>query len=66
MVRLENGVATLRPIAGTKPRGNTEQETANLRTNSSRTKKERAEHLIAGRSWPKRPWRGGRDRQRSR
>jgi isochorismate synthase EntC len=26
MVRLENGIATLRPIAGTRPRGRTEQE----------------------------------------
>jgi anthranilate synthase component 1 len=34
MVRLENRVATLRPIAGTRPRGKNEQE------------KERAEHLM--------------------
>ena len=30
MVRLEKGVATLRPIAGTRPRGTTQQEDRHL------------------------------------
>jgi len=46
MVRLENGVATLRPIAGTKPRGKTEQEDRQLADELLQDPKERAEHLM--------------------
>lgn len=46
MVRLENGVATLRPIAGTRPRGNTEQEDRQLADELLKDPKERAEHLM--------------------
>ncbi|MFZ2446386.1 MAG: anthranilate synthase component I family protein [Syntrophobacteraceae bacterium] len=46
MVRLENGVATLRPIAGTKPRGKTEQEDRELANELLQDEKERAEHLM--------------------
>jgi anthranilate synthase component 1 len=46
MVRLENGVATLRPIAGTRPRGNTEQEDRALADELLQDEKERAEHLM--------------------
>ena len=46
MVRLENRVATLRPIAGTKPRGKTEQEDRQLADELLQDPKERAEHLM--------------------
>ncbi|MFP4474235.1 MAG: anthranilate synthase component I family protein [Desulfatibacillaceae bacterium] len=46
MVRLENGVATLRPIAGTRPRGRTEQEDRGLADELLADPKERAEHLM--------------------
>ncbi len=46
MVRLENGVATLRPIAGTRPRGATEQEDRDLADEMLGDEKERAEHLM--------------------
>ncbi len=46
MVRLENGIATLRPIAGTRPRGETEQEDRALADELLRDEKERAEHLM--------------------
>jgi anthranilate synthase component 1 len=46
MVRLENGVATLRPIAGTRPRGRTEQEDRELADELLQDPKERAEHLM--------------------
>jgi anthranilate synthase component 1 len=46
MVRLENGVATLRPIAGTRRRGETEQEDRSLADELLRDEKERAEHLM--------------------
>jgi len=46
MVRLENGVATLRPIAGTRPRGNTEQADRTHADDLLRDEKERAEHLM--------------------
>jgi len=46
MVRLENRVATLRPIAGTRPRGNTEQEDRSLADELLKDEKERAEHLM--------------------
>ena len=46
MVRLENGVATLRPIAGTRPRGKTEQEDRSLANELLADEKERAEHLM--------------------
>ncbi|RPJ76956.1 MAG: anthranilate synthase component I, partial [Desulfobacteraceae bacterium] len=46
MVRLENRVATLRPIAGTRPRGRTEQEDRQYADDLLRDEKERAEHLM--------------------
>ena len=46
MVRLENGIATLRPIAGTRPRGQTEKEDRALAHELLKDEKERAEHLM--------------------
>jgi len=46
LVRLENGIATLRPIAGTRPRGETEQEDRALAEELLKDEKERAEHLM--------------------
>ena len=46
MVRLENRVATLRPIAGTRPRGQTEQEDRRLADELLQDPKEQAEHLM--------------------
>ena len=46
MVRLENDIATLRPIAGTRPRGRTEKEDRSLADELLKDEKERAEHLM--------------------
>ncbi len=46
MVRLENGTACLRPIAGTRPRGATEQQDRALADELLADEKERAEHLM--------------------
>jgi anthranilate synthase component 1 len=46
MVRLENGIATLRPIAGTRPRGRTEQDDRRLADELLTDEKERAEHVM--------------------
>ena len=46
MVRLDGGVATLRPIAGTRHRGRTEREDRNLADELLSDPKERAEHLM--------------------
>ena len=46
MVRLENNVAALRPIAGTRPRGKTEQEDRRMADDLLADEKERAEHLM--------------------
>ncbi len=46
MVRLENGVASVRPIAGTRPRGATEQEDRALADELLNDEKEKAEHLM--------------------
>jgi anthranilate synthase component 1 len=46
MVRLENGVATLRPIAGTRPRGDSEQADRAMASELLADEKERAEHLM--------------------
>ena len=46
MVRLENRVATLRPIAGTRPRGDSEQADRTLASELLADEKERAEHLM--------------------
>lgn len=46
MVRLENGIATLRPIAGTQPRGKNEQEDREFADKLLGDEKERAEHLM--------------------
>ncbi len=46
MVQLENGVATVRPIAGTRPRGASEQEDRALADELLADEKEKAEHLM--------------------
>lgn len=46
MVRLENGIATLRPIAGTRPRGKNEQEDRAMAADLLSDEKEKAEHLM--------------------
>lgn len=46
MVRLEKGTATLRPIAGTRPRGNSQQEDRALADELLADEKEKAEHLM--------------------
>ncbi len=46
MVRLENKIATLRPIAGTRPRGATEQQDRHLADELLNDEKERAEHIM--------------------
>jgi anthranilate synthase component 1 len=46
MVRLENGVATLRPIAGTRPRGASDREDRQLASELLEDEKEKAEHLM--------------------
>jgi anthranilate synthase component I len=46
MVRLENKVATLRPIAGTRPRGTTEQQDQALADELLHDEKENAEHVM--------------------
>ena len=46
MVRLESGTATVRPIAGTRPRGGDEQTDRALADELLADEKERAEHLM--------------------
>ncbi len=46
MVRLEDGVAHVRPIAGTKPRGSTDAEDEALAEELLSDPKERAEHVM--------------------
>lgn len=46
MVRLENGLVTLKPIAGTKPRGASKQEDEQLCQALLADEKERAEHTM--------------------
>ena len=46
MVRLENRVATLRPIAGTRPRGKSEQADRTLADDLLNDEKEKAEHVM--------------------
>jgi anthranilate synthase component 1 len=46
MVRLEEGMVELKPIAGTKHRGRTEQEDRKLADELLRDPKERAEHVM--------------------
>ncbi len=46
MVRVEGGTVTLRPIAGTRPRGTTEEEDLRLEEELRADEKERAEHLM--------------------
>ncbi len=46
MVRLEDGVATVRPIAGTRPRGHDEAEDKALERELLADEKERAEHVM--------------------
>ncbi len=46
LVRLEDGVATVRPIAGTRPRGRTESEDLELEQDLLNDPKERAEHVM--------------------
>jgi anthranilate synthase component 1 len=44
--RLRDGVVTIRPLAGTRPRGATEAADADLGARTPRDEKERAEHLM--------------------
>ncbi|MGH2533770.1 MAG: anthranilate synthase component I [Thermomicrobiales bacterium] len=46
LVRLEDGVVTNHPIAGTRPRGETPEEDAALATELATDEKERAEHVM--------------------
>lgn len=46
MVRLEDGVASVRPIAGTRPRGKTHDEDVALEKSLLADPKERAEHVM--------------------
>lgn len=46
MVRLEDGIVTLKPIAGTKPRGSSALEDEKLRKELLADEKERAEHVM--------------------
>jgi anthranilate synthase component 1 len=46
MCRVENGVITNRPLAGTRPRGNTAEEDAALAAELVADPKERAEHIM--------------------
>jgi anthranilate synthase component 1 len=46
MVRLEHGTMTVRPIAGTRPRGKTEEEDQALERELLADPKERAEHVM--------------------
>ncbi len=46
MVRLQDGVMTVRPLAGTRPRGKTPAEDAALETELLADPKERAEHVM--------------------
>ncbi len=46
LVRLEDGQVTVRPIAGTRPRGKTEQEDKALEAELLADPKERAEHIM--------------------
>lgn len=45
-VRLENGIAQMRPIAGTRPRGSTQAEDVALAEELLADEKERAEHIM--------------------
>ena len=46
LVRLTNGLAETRPIAGTRPRGTTEQEDRAMADELLKDEKERAEHVM--------------------
>lgn len=46
MIRVENRQATLRPIAGTRPRGKSEQEDRALANDLLKDEKEKAEHVM--------------------
>jgi anthranilate synthase component 1 len=46
MVRVEDGETTIRPLAGTRPRGRTEQEDRELAAELLADPKERAEHVM--------------------
>jgi anthranilate synthase component 1 len=46
MVRVEGDLVTVRPLAGTRPRGGTEEEDARLAAELQADPKERAEHIM--------------------
>jgi len=46
LVRLESGMVTLRPIAGTRPRGASREQDAALERELLADPKERAEHVM--------------------
>ena len=52
LVRVEGSRVETHPIAGTRPRGRTDEEDMRLAEELKRNEKERAEHVHAGRSRP--------------
>ncbi len=46
LVRSEDGIVTVRPLAGTRPRGETEEEDQRLEVELLADEKERAEHIM--------------------
>jgi anthranilate synthase component I len=46
LVRVEDGIVTTRPLAGTRPRGNNPEEDARLEKELRSDEKERAEHIM--------------------
>ncbi|HEY3373603.1 MAG TPA: anthranilate synthase component I [Candidatus Aquicultor sp.] len=46
LVQVQNGIVTTRPIAGTRPRGRSEEEERQLEQNLLADEKERAEHVM--------------------
>ncbi len=46
LVKLEDGIATVRPIAGTRPRGSSEEADIRLEAELMQDEKERAEHIM--------------------
>jgi anthranilate synthase component 1 len=56
LVRLRGGEVTIRPIAGTRPRGKNSKEDKKYELDLLKDKKELAEHLMLLDPWKKRRW----------